>query len=525
MPTAPRSAEEGRATRVLLATVLLSLLRWAAAAYEAATEVSASASDRRALVLAQGAITALALAALAARAALPRRPLVHRALVVAWIAALLAAQDRTASPQLAFLFLSEALLAALALCALCWPGRARVALYLATLGALGALLAGELLSTRALAGGAPDYGDLALGAGAPRFGPGGQLAPNLDLLVVGDGDGGRVRFVTEAHGFRRAEALAPRPAPGVFRALLVGDSFAAGYRVGQPESPGAVLERALAPAEVAAARLDDPVYAWDWLERHGLGFEPDLVVLLVTTANDAAGAWLHLNEGGEYEVGAHTGLARREEPSLLGFTTPPLSDTLLPASAFARRHPLARSLAAARAKLGRLRLLAPLAGSGAHTGAAAWYGDQPGRVHALDLMHGLGLYLARDVPPLVLEAEERLALALWGAHGAAKRRGVPLVVVPIPARIEVDARDWDATVARYALDPAAFDLERPRRELARRLARAGIPSLDLAPAFRAAAARGEQLFLPRGDMHWSARGATLAGETLADLLRGAGFAP
>ena len=140
-------------------------------------------------------------------------------------------------------------------------------------------------------------------------------------------------------------------------------------------------------------------------------------------------------------------------------------------------------------------------------------------------MHGLGLYLARDVPHLVVEAEERLAQAVVGASAAAARRGVPLVAVPIPARIEVDRKDWEATAARYALDPASFDLERPRRELARRLGQESIPTLDLAPAFRAAAARGERLFLPRGDMHWSARGATLAGETLADLLRAGGFAP
>ena len=120
---------------------------------------------------------------------------------------------------------------------------------------------------------------------------------------------------------------------------------------------------------------------------------------------------------------------------------------------------------------------------------------------------------------------QRMERAVAGVRDAVEARGVPLVVVPIPARLEVDERDWSATVARYGLDPAAFDRERPRREFADFCAREGIASIDLAPAFRAAAARGERLFLPAGDMHWSARGAVLAGETMAAALRDGGLVP
>jgi hypothetical protein len=418
--------------------------------------------------------------------------------------------------------LCEALLAASALALSFGATRARTALHLALAAVLSAALLGELQATRALGGGAPDYGDLGLGPGQGRFAAGGQLAPDLDLVVIGDAPDGRVRFATEAHGFRRGQRLAEKPPAGVFRVLLAGDSFGVGYRVDQAQSPGAVLERALGPApiEVAAGRVDDPVYAWDWLERFGLSFEPDLVVLLVTLANDAAGCWLHLQPGGEYELRGGA-LARNAAPPAIGFRTAPLADTCLPASAFASWNPLAET----GEKLLRLRLAARLRGPDARTGSAAWYADRPRRVHALDLVHSLGLYLAGEAPPLVEEAVQRMERAIAGVRDAVEGRGVSLVVVPIPARIEVDERDWSATVARYALDPAAFDRERPRRELADFCARAGIASIDLAPAFRAAAARGERLFLPAGDMHWSARGAVLAGETMAAALRDGGLVP
>ena len=523
-PPASRSAEDVRATRLLCAIAVLAVLRLCAGAYEAWSQVALSARERRGFLLGQLSLSLLPLLALLFRARLPRRPAVHRALVLLFAALLCAAQVRVASPQLSLLMLVEAVLAVSALAASWRPGKALLYLYFALCGGFGALLLAELFATRALSGGAPDYGDLGLPPGAPRFGPGGQLAPDQDQDVVGDGPNGRVRFATDAHGFRRDRELSPAPAAGTFRILLAGDSFAAGYRVGQDECPGAALERALAPVqvEVAAARLDDPVYAWDWLERHGLAFQPHLVVLFATLANDAAGAWAHLHPAGEYELRGGA-LARRAAPPEVGFTTPPLAELYLPASAFERRGALALALRGTRDKLARLRVVSRLSPPDARTGSAAWYGDLPGRVHALDLMHGLGLYLARDAPPLVREAEQRLEQALAGAHAAAARRGVPLVVVPIPSRIEVDEADWSATVARYALDPAAFDRERPRRALARFLEQAGIASVDLAPAFRAAAARGERLFLPRGDMHWSARGATLAGETVADALSAAGL--
>jgi hypothetical protein len=334
-----------------------------------------------------------------------------------------------------------------------------------------------------------------------------------------------VRFVTDAHGFRARRRARREAGAGRVRALLVGDSFAAGYRIGQEESPGAVLERALAPAEVATARLDDRSTPGIGSSATASTSSPTFVVLLVTTANDAAGAWLHLDQGGEYEVGVQMELERRPGPALSA-SPPPRLRHAASASAFANRNRLSISLDAARDKLSRLRLLAPLAGSGAHTGAAAWYGDLPGRVHALDLMHGLGLYLARDVPHLVVEAEERLAQAVVGASAAARAAAAsPWSRSRSPHASRSTGRTGRRPRRATRSTPASFDLERPRRELARRLGQESIPTLDLAPAFRAAAARGERLFLPRGDMHWSARGATLAGETLADLLRAGGFAP
>ena len=77
-----------------------------------------------------------------------------------------------------------------------------------------------------------DYGDTMRTEG---LGQGGYLQENFTADVT-DGLGGTVRWHNNASGFRNDQEFSQEPPPGVLRILSMGDSFAAGYRVGQDET-------------------------------------------------------------------------------------------------------------------------------------------------------------------------------------------------------------------------------------------------------------------------------------------------
>lgn len=107
----------------------------------------------------------------------------------------------------------------------------------------------------------------------------------------------------------------------------------------------------------------------------------------------------------------------------------------------------------------------------------------------------------RESSDLSLEYIRRMA-ALMSARGAR------LGVVWLPP-------------AAYALGGLRPEDIPPQRQLQRRVAEAGIVSLDLLPTFTAQSAR-EGLYLP-GDGHFSARGHRLAGRAVGDWLVAAGL--
>lgn len=108
--------------------------------------------------------------------------------------------------------------------------------------------------------------------------------PTLALPVF------RYRVTINSRGLRdREHALAP--APGVTRIVLLGDSFAWGWGVDDGKTFADVLEQRLGSA-VEVLNLGVPGYSTDqellWLEREGLLWEPDLVILCLLL-NDVEG--------------------------------------------------------------------------------------------------------------------------------------------------------------------------------------------------------------------------------------------
>jgi lysophospholipase L1-like esterase len=99
-----------------------------------------------------------------------------------------------------------------------------------------------------------------------------------------------------AHGLRGPETTFPKP-PGTYRILNLGDSIVMGWGVREAETYGRRLEQLLGSGagERRIEVINAGVPGWNldnalaYLQAHGLRYEPDLVVLDITLANDING--------------------------------------------------------------------------------------------------------------------------------------------------------------------------------------------------------------------------------------------
>jgi len=137
-------------------------------------------------------------------------------------------------------------------------------------------------------------------------------------------EGNRIIYSLNKHGFRGGDYETEK-APGTRRIVLLGDSFTFGEGVRFEDTFGYRLQEILDRDEAAVEVLSFAVGGWgtrneiSYLERAGLRFEPDLVIV-VYVLNDAgfyalnSGSGAHTNNviiGGHtyrflrYEVGSH----------------------------------------------------------------------------------------------------------------------------------------------------------------------------------------------------------------------------
>jgi hypothetical protein len=348
------------------------------------------------------------------------------------------------------------------------------------------------------------------------LGPGGYLREGFRGEVA-DGYGGTVRWANNGQGFRYERDVSVDPEPDLLRVLSLGDSFTAGYRVGQQETFSHLLEqrldREIGPSEVLVSCIEDPATGLYWLGLHGWSFRPRAVLLGVTLGNDIAQTYVSLDRQGPYRLeagGADARVARRREEATLGFRHG-LETLLIPAE---HREP-ASVWRRAAVKLEHLRVLGWV-----HESAwpiASWYGD-PARPGLFDPTHGLGFFLDAP-PPEIEEAFERFERLLRAYRLACARRGVTLVVALFPQRFQIQPRDWRQTIVKYGLKEATFDLMAPNRRILDFCREHGITCIDPTESMRETFARsGESLYFPRGDMHWNRRGQRAFYEAATDAL-------
>lgn len=326
-----------------------------------------------------------------------------------------------------------------------------------------------------------------------------------------------IPITINARGFRSPDFAVPKPA-GVFRILILGDSFAFNAAMPDPWVHARLLEQLLShPANRPVRRYEvincgyadgySPDSYIAFMHARGFALEPDLVIMQYFVRND----FVELLETTvtRWDAGlpaAVQSTARRVDAhgtwrsryTELKYRLPVLRESHL----FLGCFQLARGLVAQCLPGYRGHRFEPTAAS---------------RVDYADVY--------RDpLPAPLAEALHRSTDLIVAFEARCRREGIPLVVFLIPSGLQVDPEAWKTVLGDRLPFPEREEAVMPQRLLIDRLASGGVTIWDpLAPYRRAA--RHAPLYLGRDrDGHWTSTGnevtAYLLFERVMQLVRG-----
>ncbi|MFA4901527.1 MAG: SGNH/GDSL hydrolase family protein [Desulfobaccales bacterium] len=347
-----------------------------------------------------------------------------------------------------------------------------------------------------------DYAD------TKRFQPlgwGGYLKENLNIYVT-DGLGGQVRWTTNAQGFRSDREFSREPLPGVLRILALGDSFNAGFRVGQAETLSTWrnewINRHYGPAEILVAETEDPSSALYYLDKFGLQLKPQIVLLGITLGNDIVQAYQGLDPNGRYILTTENGVVHIEknQNSMIGFEQ--LAAIKIPPEYLKSETPTEKFIRRAGRWLTRRQLLRRFYQQ--HEAITSW-GDRD-NLSLFDPNNGFGVF-ADPLSPEIEAAYQRLFRILEAFALICRQHHILFAVQIFPQRYQVQPEDWVRAIEEYGLEASRFNLMGPNQKIAACCREHGIICIDPTAAMAKWYSETQKtLYLPRGDMHWNKAG-------------------
>ena len=331
-----------------------------------------------------------------------------------------------------------------------------------------------------------------------------------------------VEFRINALGLKDREYPPGKP-PGVFRVLMLGDSFTEGFGLPvaqtMPKQLEALLDggRCSRPVEVVNAGVSSysPILEYLFLLHVGLGFGPDLVVLSFDMT-DVHDDWVRSQVATFGPDGLPLAVSpdRRAEAVYL---LPPV-----PKPAWLRwLDPVERLL-------NPLQLWQSIRDTDVAKNVLGGTRRTPERLQALGLIG----HVQYDPVAITRDREHPSEAAAWarseryvtGMVELSRGRGVPFALVAYPHPHQVSAAESPVGRQRMGVGPGFYATERPFVRLEALGRREDIPVVNLVQLFRVRSAREGPLFFPE-DMHHNERGARVFAEGVADGLVAAGLVP
>ena len=334
------------------------------------------------------------------------------------------------------------------------------------------------------------------------IGRGGFLKENFDDFVIGSYYGSQVRWRNNSAGFRSDREFTEKPAPGVLRILSIGDSFTAGYRVGQEETFSFLLEKWInskyGKAEVLISSIEDPVTGFDYLQRFGYLYQPHILILGITLGNDIAQSY------------AKSVLKK-------SVSHPDLRKYNIPGQCLNRLGWIEKVTSMLAIMQRKSRILNLFLNQ--HNAIASSYGEYT-HPKLFDQINGLGGYL-KTPPPEMNEAYNQLFNVLLDYKAFSEKNGILFAAALFPQRFQIQPKDWENTIIAYRLKTSCFDIELPNTRIKKFCDENSIRCIDPTEAMiRKYNKSGRSLYFPRGDMHWNGFGHRVFFESIQDSFSG-----
>tara|TARA_B100001105_G_scaffold252728_1_gene244886 strand:+ start:40 stop:1221 length:1182 start_codon:yes stop_codon:yes gene_type:complete len=322
-----------------------------------------------------------------------------------------------------------------------------------------------------------DFGDT-IGGGLKE---GGLLKSNLNNYVI-DSVGKKVKWITNSGGFRNRNEFSKIKPKNTTRIMALGDSFMAGYRMGQEELLPYLWENWLnknyGKYQVSVSMIGSPKTGLDYLLKYGLSYNPDLVLLGITLGNDI---W---------------------QTSDLNFY-----NELIPESCLIEKSSLEKTLWAGNFFYSHLRLVELFHNQPrAIINSDTKYLKARLRPRRFDTIHGIGFFL-KD---LSTETEEMWSVffnKLLKYQNLLKKKNIKFSLAIFSQRYQVQPNDWELAVYEYGLKKACFDLMLPNKKIKTFCGANDISCIDPTLEMKVDYINNKRsMFGPKGDMHWNKEG-------------------
>ena len=299
-------------------------------------------------------------------------------------------------------------------------------------------------------------------------------------------------------GNRDDEVAIPKP-PGVFRILLIGDSFTVGANVQEADAYGQVLERLLnVPGGPTVEVVNTGVGGWNpfqyaqFLEHYGAQYEPDLVLVGLFVGNDIYLDQFSVDQTLTAVMGRRVSRAAAAQPGIG-----------LRVWIYEHSH-IYRALMSS--KPDDQTYVRP-------EGDCAAFSD----IYIIIQKERVEAHLASPSPAMRAVMDKSIA-EVGRMQLLSAQMGAQLVVAILPDENQLNA-DLQARVIPAA-ERANYDFEMPQRYLRERFAEMGINTLDLLDVFRR-----DPRCLYMNDTHWVPAGHALVAEQLQSYLRARQLVP
>lgn len=319
-----------------------------------------------------------------------------------------------------------------------------------------------------------------------------------------------VKYQINSHGLRDNEHEYAKPA-GVYRVLMVGDSFTEGYGVAIEDTFGKLLEGYVAQTvnpkfELINAGIASwsPTPAYVYLDQFGLKYQPDLVMLNLTIS-DFSDEYFYdrdMTSLGKQVLAGNTSQAIKPDMKLFNPSSyqptqnqGALAETQIDVSLWEKLKGVLRD----NLKIYRWLSLKVRLVLGLYNPITSVYPADIGKIESDQLA------ASREVEPVGYQAAlTKIEANIYRIKRLLDANGVELMLVLVPHPHLVSGKEWVKGRKSFGLKPGKIYSDRGFRDLAAWADKVGIEAYDLTPYLKIEAAKQRLYF--DNDGHFNAQG-------------------